>query len=308
MNRRTLLALAVLAPIGNGCKWLEDVRGKGESAKGTGPLPAVQAEQLVTFLNERSERLQSLYFDDVTVSASERGLPMPGLSGSLVAARPRNFRMVGTAKVGAKLDLGSNADQFWMYIDAPTQKPQFVVAGHSDFEAGRARIPGGIPFEPDWVMQALGMATFPPTNQYTPQVDQRERTYTLRWPAKLPNGTAVVREVVFDGDPATGTKPQVKKHVVRDTRGKVLATAEVKQARTVPLQETDPKTGLPVSVQHPTLVVLRWEEQKFEMELKLKNGKVNDPATTDPARELFTLPTRKYGNPIDLAGGALPFK
>lgn len=306
MNRRTLLALAVLAPLG-GCKWLEDIR-KPTEGKGTGPLPAVQADQLVTYLNDRSQRLQSLYFDDVTVSASERGLPLPALSGSLVAARPRNFRMVGTAKVGAKLDLGSNPDQFWMYIDAPTQKPQFVAASHSDFEAGRARIPGGIPFEPDWVMQALGMSTFGPENQYTPHVDQAARTYTLRWPAKLPNGTAVVREVVFDGDPATGTKPQVKKHVVRDTRGKVIATAEVKQARTVPLQETDPHTGLQASVQHPTLVVLRWEEQKFEMELKLKNGKVNEQLAAENAREFFTLPTRKYGNPIDLAGGALPFK
>lgn len=307
MKRHSLLVLVALAPLG-GCKWIEDIRGKGDGPRPTGALPAVQSEQLVTYLNERSARLQSLYFEDVTVSASERGLPMPALSGSLVAARPRNFRMVGTAKVGAKLDLGSNADQFWMYLDAPTQKPQFVAASHSDFEAGRARIPGGIPFEPDWVMQALGMATFPPNNQYTPHVDQKERTYTLRWPATLPNGTAVVREVVFDGDPATGTKPQVKKHVVRDTRGKVIATAEVKQARTVPLQETDPNTGLQMSVQHPTLVVLRWEEQRFEMELKLKNGKVNEQLAPESAREFFTLPTRKYGNPIDLAGGALPFK
>jgi hypothetical protein len=43
------------------------------------------------------------------------------------------------------------------------------------------------------------------------------------------------------------------------------------------------------------------------MELKLKNGKVNEPLGADAARGFFTLPD-KYGKPIDLAGGAPLFK
>lgn len=306
MKCRTLLVLAALAPLG-GCK-IEDWRARDATAKPTGALPAVQPDQLVTYLNERAERLQSLYFGDVRVTASERGLPLPALNGSLAASQPRNFRMSGSAKLGGKVDLGSNADQFWVYFDAPTVKPMFVFASHTDFEAGRARIPGGIPFEPDWVMQALGMAHFPATNRYTADTDQKARTYTLRWPAALPNGTPVVREVVFDGDPVTGTKPQVKRHVVRDTRGKVVTSAEVKQARAVPLGEPDPRTGGPLSVQYPALVVLRWEEQKFEMELELKTGKVNEPFTAEANNRLFTRPTIPGAPAIDLAGGAVPFK
>jgi hypothetical protein len=45
---------------------------------------------------------------------------------------------------------------------------------------------------------------------------------------------AVVKEVVFDADDATGTKPQVKKHTVRDAKSnKPICYAEVKEARTV---------------------------------------------------------------------------
>lgn len=307
--RRVLLLAAVLLPLA-GCKWLED-RGIGKDAntnKGTGPLAKAQPDQFVTYLNERSSRLQSLNYGDVRLVASDHSVPLPALRGSLAASQPRNFRMTGTGgAIGAKVDLGSNADQFWVYFDAPTVKPQFVFASHSDFEAGRAKLPGGIPFEPDWVMQALGMSTLPPNNQYSVKIDDPKRTYTLSWPAVTPGGVSVVKEIVFDGDPATGTRPQVKKHLIRDTKGKPICSAEIKHAKTVPLGTTDPRTGAPQVVQHPTLMVLRWEEQKFEMELELKTGKVNDPLTDEATRRLFNRPNIPGANPINLAGGEVPF-
>lgn len=311
MNRiRTLLAVVALAPLG-GCEWIRTHVGNGgdRPPKDGGPLPKVQPDQLVTYLNERSARLQTINFGDVRAVASDHTVPLPALRGSLAASQPRNFRMTGSGgAVGAKVDLGSNNDQFWVYVDAPTMKPQFVFASHSDFEAGRAKIPGGIPFEPDWVMQALGMSTLPANNQYSAKTDDSKRTYTLSWPTTLPNGTAVVKEIVFDGDAATGTKPQVKRHLIRDTRGKLICSAEIKRAATVQLGQTDPRTNLPVTIQHPTLLVLRWEEQKFEMELELKTGEVNKALTDEQTRRLFTRPTIPGANPINLAGGEVPFK
>jgi hypothetical protein len=302
MNRfRLLLVAAVLAPL-TGCEWMKTHLGRDDRPKGDGPLPKVQPDQLVTYLNERSSRLQSLNYGDVRLVASAKGIPLPALRGSMAASQPRNFRMTGTGgAMGAKVDLGSNDQQFWVYLDVPTEKPLFVFASHSDFEAGRAPIPGGIPFEPDWVMQALGMTTLAPNNQYTAsEPDQKNRTYTLRWPAVTPNGLSVVKEIVFDGDAATGNRPQVKRHVIRDTKGKVICSAEVKQAKTVPLSTTDPR-GLPLAVQHPTLMVLKWEEQKFEMELELKTGKVNETFTAEETGRWFKRPTVPGVLAIDLA-------
>lgn len=298
---RLVLVAAVLAPL-TGCEWMKRVTNHDDRPKPDGPLPKAQPDQFVTYLNERSARLQSLNYGDVRLVASDHGVPLPALRGSMAAAQPRNFRMTGTGgAMGAKVDLGSNDQQFWVYFDAPTVKPMFVFASHSDFEAGKARLPGGIPFEPDWVMQALGMTALAPTNQYSVRIDDKARTYILSWPAVTPNGASVVKEIVFDGDAATGTRPQVKRHAIRDTRNKVICSAEVKQAKTVQLPTTDPRTGAPLTVQHPTLMVLRWEEQKFEMELELKTGRVNDPPTEEATRRLFSRPTIAGTPAIDLA-------
>jgi hypothetical protein len=305
MNRSRLLLIgAVLIPL-VGCTWLENVRGKGDHARGGGgeQVQPVKAEQLVAYINDRSARLQTLDYDDIRVVATDHIITFPGLRGSLVAGQPRNFRMTGGGTVGAKVDLGSNSDQFWMYLDAPASKPMFVFASHTDFEQGKARLPAGSPpFEPDWVMQALGMTVLAPpspSNQYTVSQDNGHRTYTLSWngvaPNGTPNGQPVIKEIVFNADRGTDSNPQVKKHIIKDRKGKVICTAEIKQAKTAPSGGPDSRP-----IQYPTLVVLKWEEQKFKMELDLKQAVVNRPFTEDQARSMFTRPNLNT-RPIDLA-------
>jgi hypothetical protein len=195
-----------------------------------------------------------------------------------------------------------------MYFDAPTVKPMFVFASHSDFENGRAKLPGGIPFEPDWVMQALGMTTFPATNQYSAEVNEKDRTYTLSWPTTTPSGMQIRKEVVFDSDDATGTRPQVKRHIIRDVKGKIICAADVKSARTIPLGSpgTDPRSATGATVQYPTQVVLRWEEQKFEMDLSLDSAQVNQQLSDEQSRRLFSRPNIPGATPVDLARYDVP--
>ncbi len=308
---RLIFVAAVLCPA-LGCEWMKEHSiGKNlhKDKTGNGELPKVAPDPLVAYLNDRADRLHSITNADVRVTARERSIPMPPLRGTRVASQPRNFRMVGDAAMAAKVDLGSNDQQFWVYAKVPTNDPMFVYASHSDFEAGKAKIPGGIPFEPEWVMQAFGMAHFPPNNQYTVlPPDEKTRTYTLKWPAVTPNGVSVVKEIVFDGDAATGNKPQVKKHIIRDTKGKLICFAEIKEAKTVQTGTTDPRTNLPLAVQYPTKVLLRWEEQKFEMELELLNAKINQPLTQEEFRRYYTRPNIPGATPIDLAKYEAPLK
>jgi len=315
MRHLRIILIGFLLTPGFGCQSFREAFGmkpREPHNNNTGVVQKVSAEQLVGYLNTQATRLQTISYGDVTVSAKEgdgiRGAikeaVIPTLRGSLSASQPRNFRMVVKGGVmDIKVDLGSNPEQFWVYFNAPQMQPMYVYASHNDFETGKAKIPGNMPVDPDWIMQALGMTTFSPGQAYTSTSDERARTYTLSWPTTTPNGVAVRKEIVFLADDADAihSQAQVKRHVVRDMKGKVLCYAEVKSAKTVPTGGTDPQTGRPYVVQYPTELVLRWEEQKFEMTLKLEAGRVNSQLTAQDNRRLFELPNIPGTNPLNLA-------
>jgi hypothetical protein len=304
MRSRILILLAALLAPATGCKWIEDIKNNAQpKAKGSGALPDVSADQLVTFLNDRAEKLRTIEYNDTRMRVSGKGIPVPAtLDGNLAAAQPRYFRMVSSGRVAAaKLDMGSNPQEFWVYVAAPGDAPMYVFASHSDFESGRAKMPGGLPFEPEWVMQSLGMVHFPSTHQYDVAKNERERTYTLSWTAQTPGGS-VLKEIVFDADGATGTRPQVKRHVLRNPKTNTpIATAEIKSAQTERVGVVR-GTELPAAIQYPTHIVLKWEDPRFEMDLNLDKAVLNQSMTDDSTRRgYFGKPTIKNVQPIDLA-------
>ena len=54
-------------------------------------------------------------------------------------------------------------------------------------------------------------------------------------------------------------------------------------------------------MQYPTQVSLRWEEQKFEMDLSLSEAKMNEPQTPEVSARRFQMPRNLGTNPINLA-------
>jgi hypothetical protein len=297
-----LLGVAALLALGTGCGLFEKM-GSARPPKNSAPVAKVNADQLVDYLNAQASRLNSVTYDQAVITAKQGLVPLPSLRGNLAAVQPRNFRMTGQGSLSAKVDLGSNAEQFWLYLDAPSARQTYVFASHSDFETGRARLPADIPFEPDWVMQALGMTTFPRDAKYDVKPDERARTYTLSWPTATPNGAPIRKEIVFAADDADSSReqPQVKRHVIKDARGNVICSAEVKKAHTVSAGGSDTQTGHSFVVQYPTHIVLRWEQQRFEMDLDLRGGRANPQLTEEQVRAHFSRPTHYGVQPINLA-------
>lgn len=308
----TLLAMACVAV--SGCRQLDDWRHnlqQRRGSRGSGPIPQVTPEQLVHYLNQQAGRLRTLSYAEVRMTAREgeglKGAISYTLRGRLAAAQPRYFHLSAQGGLaGGKVDLGSNEERFWIYVDAPGSQPLYAFAIHADFAAGKVQLPGQLPFDPDWILQALGLSTFPTDQTYDPvQIDERARTYTLSWPATTPNGQPIRREVVFAVDTATGSRPQVLRHRIRDARGRTICSADIHSAHTFPTGTADPTSGLPHIVQCPQHVLLRWEQQKLEIDLRLDDARINQPWTPEQLRAEFT-PRISGAVPINLAEARFP--
>jgi len=317
MNMRHIagcVSLVVLLLLAQGCKQLDDWRHAVQQRRGNrggDPIPQVSAEQLVHYLNQQASRLRTLSYAEVRMTAREgdglKGAISYTLRGRLAAAQPRYFHLTAQGGLaGGKVDLGSNDERFWIYLDAPGNKPLYVFATHADFAAGKVQLPGNLPFEPDWVLQALGLANYPTTAPYEAvQVDERARTYTLTWTTTTPSGQSVRKDVVFAVDTAGGSRPQVLRHTIRNPNGKMICYAEIKSAYTFPTGSVDPHTGHPHIVQCPHHVLLRWEEQKVEIDLRLEEARINQPWTAEQIRTEFT-PRITTAVPINLAEARFP--
>ena len=303
MRAATVLLFGLAAAVPAGCTWLDKMRVRPTPPVGGGPLETKEAGQFVEYLNRQAGYLQSVRYDDVSLSVSAPGQQfVPRLrEGTLACAPPRYFRLMsGLAIGGTQLDVGSNPAEFWLYV-----KPAdtYVFCSHDDFARGKANLPADLPFDPDWVLQALGMLTYPTgpdAPRYTAAVDQRERLYSLSWDARTPRGEAVTKAIVFAGDPADGTHPQVLRHVVKDAAGKVIASADIKEVRFKPVG-TDPRTGKPASVEVPTRVALAWPPQQFKADLSLSRERVNE-LTPEQFDRLFHKPDIQGSSPVNLAG------
>lgn len=299
---RALLLIGAVA-LSSGCEWLNRIKGGGRPPLPTTKLEPKPATDFVTYLNRQAGYVQTVRYDSVSLKADlpDVRIPIPRMgSGILVCGKDRSLRLqAGYAVGGDQLDVGSNAQEMWMYVQKP--EPTFLVCSHADFPRVQQDLP--VPFEPDWVLQALGLAAFPDRPDYDVELSDKYRCYYLKFDDRAANGQPLKKVIEFAGDEATGTSPQVRRHLVlaqaADTgRWEVVTSADVKQVQSVTVG-TDPTTRQPVVVQLPTHLVLEWPKQKVKMDLRLGDLKVNDGKT--PAT-MFTRPATLGGaNPINLA-------
>lgn len=291
MRAATRLSLLLIVACGTGCESLKRAFVTQEPQP-TGVLEGRDANQFVTYLNQQAALMQSVRYDDVSISASDAQGSMPRLNeGVLACSKPRNFRLMAGHMLtsGSEVDVGSNSNEFWMYVKRPEQT--FVYCNYEDFTQGRANLP--IPFEPDWVLEVIGMNTYDDASNYEIDVNQKDRVYTLSFDSRTAKGEPIRKVIVFAGDRAGGEKPQVLRHAVYSQQGELMAWANVKQVRTIPVNGS--------SVQVPTRVTMEWPPQQFKMDLTLGRVQLNKPMNEKQFDYFYTRPNIAGANPINLA-------
>lgn len=289
----TLTAFALTCLTGAQCAFLRT--DKTVTPAPGGPMEERPAADFVAYLNRQAGALKSLRYDKVSVSASGPDGSFRLRSGLIVCAKPRNFRMYGDHFFqGEAFTAGSNDQEFWITVHPPGQSQSLMYCSHEDFARGKVNLP--IPFEPDWVLQALGMKDdYDPTAPYTVDKgrDAKTPTYTLSWEARSPQGEPVRKAVEFAANKASGDRPQVVRHIIQDANRTLIASATV--------QRVEPVVVAGGEVQVPTRVVLEWPQQKYTMDLTLGEVKANETLSAQEMATYFTREEIKGVKPINLA-------
>ncbi len=178
-------------------------------------------------------------------------------------------------------DIGSNDEKFWVWVRSP-EKAIYVGKYNAN-----GTMPPGLLFEPDWVIEAMGLRLIPDDEMAEITVENGERgTLVLTHRRLGPNGDPTIKRTVVNR--ATGT---VLQHIFYAADGKtILARAEVKSYQQVPLLtsgSSDQNVMLPRQI---VMTATPPGQESLKLKIALNDPTVN-PTFDEQKREIvFTVP------------------
>lgn len=246
----------------------------------TTPLPRVlppspTLEQVIQVVNRNSSQINSFSTNQASISGSG----FPSLGASVAFERSKRFRLrAGTGLTGTEFDLGSNDELFWFWLRR-NQPPAVHFCRHEQFPTSPAR--QTIPFEPGWLVEALGVAEFDPSlpHQLIAQPNDRLRIDTIR---NTPEGP-VTRVTILDG-----SQGWILEQHVFDARRRLLASSVASDHR------RDPLSGLVM----PRVVSIHCPPAQMNLRIDLGNVEINK-LSGDPA-SLWAMPTYPGASVVDI--------
>ena len=250
--------------------------------------PAPSSEALVNYLNRNASKLSIIDCKDLDIDAKAQGRSAPTVRGSMVCQKPRNFRLSGKVMAMPQIDAGSNPDGFWFWVKEVA--PYTFHCSYNDFEKG-VQMP--FPFQPEWVVQALGMGEYGDPSKY--RVEMKRESIDLVEDTVGPQGEKLRKITMFNRFNVAPPQSQVKGYVMQNARGDVICSAMIKEVRMVSI----PGTG--ETLVYPRVVALDWPPEQMSMEMTLDRVQINQPLPEKQAARLFTRPERRDAPPYDLA-------
>jgi hypothetical protein len=278
--RKSILLVLLGSAIASGCNAFRPYSAAPTGDRGL-VVDEVTSAKVVAALNENARRIQSIRSNDVDLTCSQ-GFETFNLRSSLVCQKPRNFRLNGKLMQSTVVDLGSNDQEFWWWISKATP-PHLFHCSHEEFARSQGKI--ALPFQPDWVMEALGMAEFDPRKSY--QLTPKGNTLELVEAAYAPDGRPVRKVTTLARNRNT---LQVTAHLLQDEKGKEICSARVLQV------QRDPASDAIL----PRKVEMNWPAEKVKLVMTLNEIGVNGALPQGNAR-LFHRPNLEGVRSVDLA-------
>lgn len=231
-----------------------------------------QLEEVVDHLNRNVEKLHSWRAHSVQIRANN----MP-LHGTLAVEKGGHLRLQVNTVVSHEVDLGSNEDVFWIW--AKRMEPAYVYCRHDQIDSARQTL--GVPFEPEWLMQALGVAPLDP-NGLSMQIDASNHRARLVQPVVTAHGHTMQKVMLVDL-----VNGVIVEHSVFDGRGQKLAAAKLEDFR------VDRQSGAVL----PRHVKLDWPQNQMSLVMNLGNVEVNPPSIPS---QIWAMPEMPGVQMVDL--------
>ena len=218
--------------------------------------------------------VQSIFVRDAKISGRAQGWLIPGLKAHIALEKPRRFRLLAERPfAGEAADLGSNDEEFWYWL-AQNEPAELFFIRHDDYARAAGRLP--IPFDPYWVIEALGVSPLDDDLTYDGPVEWAPGRLLLSRTYTSPQGERVTKRVLVDN--CTGW---VREQYLYDEAGELLASAIASG------HEHDPSYGAVV----PRRVQLEWPQQDLRLDIRLKDVQVNEDLSGSP--DLWKKPFRQ---------------
>ncbi len=218
------------------------------------------AAQLIGYVNNNTDRIKSLRVSELEITMVQ-GIQTLGLTGNLVAERPKNFRLMANVLGNPALDIGCNEKVDWNNVRRN--------------DGTMTNMP--FPIQPKLLMEALGLSTIGDAQKY--ELEHDAKTLKLVEKTTLADGTTVRKIFVFKRDAERTPTPQATNYLLLDDRtGKEIWHADVRET------QIDPATNVIL----PRVLEVRWTSggQSLKLVMKLKGIIVNG----DIPAQSFRLP------------------
>lgn len=246
------------------------------------PLERPTVASLVDALKHNSSQIKSLECNEVRLEYRQ-GLQSYGADAKLACQKPRNFRLGVFAAASQQVDMGSNDQEFWYWIQK-NDPPYVYRCSYQDFERG-VELP--FPFQPEWIMEGLGMGEYGAYERY--ELRETKNTWEIVEKSQNSRGQRIAKVTEFSKQ----NRPQVRGFKLLDHQDREVYTARIDDTYTI--------GGVVV----PKRVAFSWPEQKLSINMWI--GRTSDHVVLNgqipPERAglLFSRSTLSNITTIDLA-------
>jgi hypothetical protein len=236
------------------------------------PLPEnAGVEVVVQRVNANIERLQAWRSSDLRITG--RSLPVH-LAGNIAVERPRNFRLTaGALGMTEEADFGSNPEWFWFWIRR-SQEPFVFRARHDDMQHSET-LRQAIPFQPEWLIEALGVVPIDPKTVTRLEPGENHQTVNLISELLSPSGQPVQKVIRVDQRHGV-----VLGHYLYDANRRLIAKADLGN------HQVDRASGVIM----PHLITLEWPQAGLQISLELGQIEIN-PGSISP--RIWEVPNKE---------------